>query len=226
MSATERTELLLGREAMVKLSSARVAVVGLGGVGGHCAEALARCGVGALHIVDADTVAESNLNRQLIATKSTVGMKKTDAMRLRLADISGVTITASELFVGPGNVSEALGERPDFIVDAIDSVSGKLALITYAREHSVPIISCMGTGNRIDPTRIRVTDLYATSGCPLARRMRSELRKRGIENLPVVFSDEPPITEPGQTIIGSFAPVTATAGLVAAAYAVRTLCSL
>lgn len=226
MSATERTELLLGSKAMEILARSRIAVVGLGGVGGHCAEALARSGVGALHIVDCDTVAESNLNRQLIATVSVIGMKKTDVMQSRLNEVSSCTVTKSDLFVGPDNVDAALGCPPDLIVDAIDSVSGKLALIRYANEHGIPIISCMGSGNRLDPTRFHITDIFATSGCPLARRMRQELRKRGITSLPVVFSDEPPIAQPGQTVIGSFAPVTAAAGLIAASFAVRTLCHL
>lgn len=226
MRATERTELLLGSKAMEILARSRIAVVGLGGVGGHCAEALARSGVGALHIVDCDTVAESNLNRQLIATVSVIGMKKTDVMQSRLNEVSSCAVTKSDLFVGPDNVDAALGCPPDLIVDAIDSVSGKLALIRYANEHGIPIISCMGSGNRLDPTRFRITDIFATSGCPLARRMRQELRKCGITSLPVVFSDEPPIAQPGQTVIGSFAPVTAAAGLIAASFAVRTLCHL
>lgn len=226
MSYTERTELLLGTASMERLARARVAVVGLGGVGGHCAEALARSGVGALHIVDADTVAESNLNRQLIATKAGLGRKKTDVTEERLLSVSDCSVTKCDLFVGPENVELALNGRLDFIVDAIDSVSGKLALIRYANEHGIPVISCMGSGNRLDPTRFRVTDIYATSGCPLARRMRQELRKCGISSLPVVFSDETPLTCSGRTVIGSFAPVTAAAGLVAAAFAIRKLCDL
>lgn len=219
----ERTALLIGQDGVDRLAGCRVAVVGLGGVGGHCAEALARAGVGALHLVDADTVAMSNLNRQLVATFDTIGMKKPDAMERRLRAVSRCAITKSDAFVLPDTVADALPGAFDFVVDAIDTLSGKLALVDFCRERGIPMISCMGAGNRLDAARFSVRDIYQTEGCPLARRMRGELRKRGVMALPVVFSDEPSHAAPGQTAIGSLAPVTATAGLLAADYAILTL---
>lgn len=219
----ERTAVLIGEAGVEKLAHCRVAVVGLGGVGGHCAEALARAGVGALHLVDADTVAESNLNRQLVATFDTIGMKKTAAMARRIASVSHCAVTTAETFVLPDTVGAALPERLDFLIDAIDTLAGKLALVEFCRARGIPMLSCMGAGNRLDASRFAVRDIYKTEGCPLARRMRSELRKRGVPALPVVFSDEPAHTAPGQTVIGSLAPVTATAGLLAADYAILTL---
>jgi len=222
----ERTALLIGEEGVLRLAIARVAVIGLGGVGGHCAEALARAGVGKLHLVDADTVALSNLNRQLIATFDTVGMKKTEAMKARLLSCSNAEITTADTFVLPDTVEAALSGEFDFVIDAIDTLAGKIAIVEHCKAKNIPVLSCMGAGNRLDPSKFRVRDLYETSGCPLARRMRSELKKRGIEKLPVVFSDEPSRAERGQTTIGSFAPVTATAGLIAAGYVLdRLLCS-
>lgn len=218
-----RTALLIGEAGIERLASCRVVVAGLGGVGGHCAEALARAGVGRLHLVDMDTVQESNLNRQLIATKSTLGMKKTEAMRRRLMDVSDCEVTTAEVFLLPETVEEAVPADADFIVDAIDTLSGKVALAQFAKLHNIPIISCMGAGNRMDPAGFYVTDLYKTEGCPLARRFRQALRKIGIDRLPVVFSKEPAHTQPNQTVIGSLAPVPAAAGLVAAGYVIRTL---
>ena len=219
----ERTTLLIGDAAQKKLTASFVAVVGLGGVGGHCADALARAGVGRLHIVDADIVQQSNLNRQLIATKSTVGHKKTDAMEARIREVSDGAVTKSDLFVTPENVDKALPVGLDFIVDAIDSMAGKLALIGYAAAHGIPIISCMGAGNRLDPTRFSVKDVFSTSGDPLARKLRQNLRKMEIASLPVVCSDEAPHVAPGQRVIGSIAPVTGTAGMTAAGYVLRCL---
>lgn len=219
----ERTTLLIGEAAQEKLASSFVAVVGLGGVGGHCADALARAGVGRLHIVDADIVQKSNLNRQLIATKSTVGHKKTDAMEARIREVSDCAVTKSDLFVTPENVGEALPDGLDFIVDAIDSMTGKLALIGFAAACGVPIVSCMGAGNRLDPTCFSVKDVFSTSGDPLAKKLRQNLRKMEISSLPVVCSEEAPYAAPGQRVIGSLAPVTGTAGLVAAGYVLRYL---
>lgn len=219
----ERTTLLIGDAAQNKLASSFVAVVGLGGVGGHCADALARAGVGRLHIVDADIVQQSNLNRQLIATKSTVGHKKTDAMEARIHEVSDCAVTKSDLFVTPENVDKALVDGLDFIVDAIDSMAGKLALIGYAAGHGIPIVSCMGAGNRLDPARFSVKDVYSTSGDPLARKLRQNLRKMEIASLPVVCSDEAPHVAPSQRVIGSIAPVTGTAGMTAAGYVLRCL---
>ena len=218
-----RTELLIGEAGLSRLAGALVVVAGLGGVGGHCTEALARAGIGRLHLIDNDTVQASNLNRQLIAAKSTLGMPKTSAMRLRLCEVSDCEVTVSETFLLPDTVESAVPADADFIVDAIDTLAGKVALAKFAFAHSIPIVSCMGAGNRLDPAGFYVTDLYKTEGCPLARRFRQALRKEGIDRLPVVFSKEPARTKPNQTVIGSIAPVPAAAGLVAAGYVIRTL---
>ena len=218
-----RTALLIGESGIDRLADCHVVVAGLGGVGGHCTEALARAGIGRLHLIDNDTVQESNLNRQLIATKSTIGMKKNEAMKQRLFDVSDCEVTVSDLFILPDTVAAAVPQDADFIVDAIDTLAGKVALAKFAKEHGIPIISCMGAGNRLDPAGFSVTDLYKTDGCPLARRFRQALRKEGIDRLPVVFSKEPAKTQPNQTVIGSIAPVPAAAGLVAAGYVIRTL---
>ena len=210
----ERTELLIGPDGIRKLQNSFVVVAGLGGVGGHCTEALARAGIGRLHLIDADVVQPSNLNRQLIATKETVGMLKTVAMEQRLRLISDCEATRSEIFLTP---------ETDFIVDAIDSVQGKLAIAVYARSHGIPAISCLGAGNRLDATAFYITDIFRTAGDPLARKFRSELRKAGIDELPVVISREQAKREPGQTVIGSIAPVPAAEGLAAASYVIRNL---
>ena len=221
---TERTELLIGPDGIRKLQNSFVVVAGLGGVGGHCTEALARAGIGRLHLIDADVVQPSNLNRQLIATKETVGMLKTVAMEQRLRLISDCEATRSEIFLTPETVEEAFsGLEPDFIVDAIDSVQGKLAIAVYARSHGIPAISCLGAGNRLDATAFYITDIFRTAGDPLARKFRSELRKAGIDELPVVISREQAKREPGQTVIGSIAPVPAAEGLAAASYVIRNL---
>ena len=223
---SERTRLLLGDEAFDKLQKSRVTIAGLGGVGGHCAEALARAGVGGLHLIDFDRVAPSNLNRQLVATKRTLGMLKTDAMRARLLDVSDCAVTTCEAFLTGETVEAAVPENTDFLVDAIDSLPGKLALVQLAQRRGTPVVSCMGAGNRFDPAAFFVTDIYETSDCPLARKMRAELRKLGVSALPVVFSREHAVRAPGQTAIGSLAPVTAAAGLCLAGYVIRSLCGL
>lgn len=221
---TERTELLIGPDGIRKLQNSFVVVAGLGGVGGHCTEALARAGIGRLHLIDADVVQPSNLNRQLIATKETVGMLKTVAMEQRLRLVSDCKVTRSEIFLTPETVETAFaGLEPDFIVDAIDSVQGKLAVAVYARSHGIPVISCLGAGNRMDATAFYITDIFRTSGDSLARKFRSELRKAGVDALPVVISREQAKREPGQTVIGSIAPVPAAEGLAAASYVIRDL---
>ncbi|MBQ6426988.1 MAG: tRNA threonylcarbamoyladenosine dehydratase [Clostridia bacterium] len=221
---TERTALLIGADGIRKLQDSFVAVAGLGGVGGHCTEALARAGIGKIHLIDADVVQQSNLNRQLIATKETVGMLKTAAMEQRLRLVSDCEVTRTEVFVTPETVETAFpGPDPDFIVDAIDSVQGKLAIAVYAFRRGIPVISCLGAGNRLDATAFYITDIFRTAGDPLARKFRSELRKAGIGALPVVISREPAKREPGQTVIGSIAPVPAAEGLAAASYVIRKL---
>lgn len=222
-TASDRTSLLIGDGGVKKLKNSFVTVVGLGGVGGHCAEALARAGIGTLCLVDTDIVRISNLNRQAVATKKTIGMKKTEAMAARIREISDCETIQRELFVTPETVEQAIPPETDFIVDAIDYLPGKIALAELSVKRNVPIISCMGAGNRLDPTEFRIRDIFSTSGCPLARAMRHELRKRGIQRLPVVFSEEPATRAPGQTVIGSIAPVPAAAGLAAAAYVIQSL---
>jgi len=189
----ERTIAVIGEKALLKLKNARVAVFGIGGVGGYCIEALARAGVGTLVIFDHDTVSESNINRQIIALHSTVGRSKAEVMAERIADINPeCDVEANELFYLPDTAGSIDLTGYDYIVDAIDTVTGKLTLITNAKAAGVPVISSMGTGNKIDPTRLEVADIEKTSICPLARIMRKELKKRGIKGLKVVYSKEEP----------------------------------
>lgn len=190
-----RTELLLGAEGMEKLRRARVAIFGVGGVGCYAAEALARSGVGAIALFDDDKICLTNINRQLIATRKTVGKKKVEVMRERILDINPkAEVEVHETFYTAENADEFDLTRYDYIVDAIDTISCKLALIERAKAGGVAIISCMGAGNKLDPTRFEVADIYQTSVCPLARVMRNELRKRKIASLKVVYSREVPMT--------------------------------
>ena len=190
-----RTELLFGHEAMEKLHNARVAVFGVGGVGGYVVEALARSGVGTLDIIDDDKVCLSNLNRQIIATHDTVGQYKVDAARERILSINpDCVVYAHKTFYTPETAAQFDFAQYDYVVDAIDTVTGKIALILQAQAAGVPIISCMGAGNKLNAAAFEVADIYATSVCPLARVMRTELRKRGVKQLKVVYSKEPPIT--------------------------------
>lgn len=191
----ERTEMLLGTEAIEKLKNSRVAVFGIGGVGGAAAEALVRGGVGHLDFIDPDTVSVTNINRQLIATHDTVGELKTEAMRKRALSINpDAVVRTHELFYLPENADSFDLSVYDYIVDAIDTVSAKIELIVRADKMGVPVISSMGTGNKLDPSRFVVTDIYKTTVCPLARVLRRELKLRGIKKLKVVFSDEEPMT--------------------------------
>lgn len=226
-SAATRTRMLLGQKALDTLAKSRVAVIGLGGVGGHCAEALARAGIGTLLLIDKDVVEQSNLNRQLIATKSTLGMPKVQAMQRRIADVSECTTEGLQAFVLPDNVDALLTGTLHFIVDAVDTVTAKLCIAAWAQQHGVPIISCMGTGNRLDPSALYITDIYETESCPLARAMRKGCREYGITRLPVVMSREAPIPcvtlEEDGRIPGSAPFVPASAGLLLASYVVRTL---
>ena len=224
-----RTRLIFGNEAMERLSRARVALFGVGGVGGYAAEALARSGIGAIDIIDNDTVSESNLNRQIIALRSTVGMYKTDAAAARIHDINpDCAVTGHRIFFLPENKDCIDFRQFDYVIDAIDTVSGKLAVIECAKAAGVPVISCMGTGNKTDPSLLTVTDIYGPSVCPLARVMRHECRKRGIKKLKVVFSTEEPRT-PRKTVTaangkpdpGSTAFVPPAAGLLIASEVVR-----
>lgn len=220
--ALVRTALLLGEDAIEMLRHKTVVQVGIGGVGGSCAEALCRSGVGHMHLIDGDRVEASNLNRQLFATKSTLGLPKTEAARLRLEDVSDCRITTHFGRITPENVEELIPPC-DFLIDAIDDVPAKIALIQLAKERNLPILSCMGAGNRKDGTAFSVVDIFSTEGCRLARKMRQELRKRGIDRLPVLFSPEPAIRQEGQTTIGSLCTVTNAAGLAAAGYVIQVL---
>lgn len=189
-----RTQLLLGKEAMDALSASRVAVFGIGGVGGYVCEALVRSGVGAFDLIDDDKICLTNLNRQLIATRSTVGKYKVDVMEARMKDINpNVDIRTHKCFFLPDNADEFPFSEYDYIVDAVDTVSAKLSLAVKAQEAGVPIISSMGAGNKLDATAFRVADIYKTSMDPLARVMRRELKKRGVKKLKVVYSQEQPI---------------------------------
>lgn len=189
-----RTELLLGKEAMEALSKARVAVFGIGGVGGYVCEALVRSGVGAFDLVDDDKVCLTNLNRQIIATRKTVGQFKADVMKERMLEINpSVDVRVHKCFFLPENAGDFPFEEYDYIVDAVDTVTAKLELIQKAKERNIPIISAMGAGNKLDAGRFRVADIYETRVCPLARVMRRELKKRGVRDLKVVYSDEQPV---------------------------------
>ncbi len=189
-----RTEILLGREGMERLQSARVAVFGIGGVGGHTVEALARSGIGTLDLIDNDTVALTNLNRQIIATHKTIGQYKVDVAKERVLEINPqMTVNTYRCFYLPETAEQFDFTQYDYVVDAIDTVAGKLQLVEQAVAAGVPIISSMGAGNKLDPTAFRVADIYKTNVCPLAKVMRRELKKRGIQKLKVVYSEEQPI---------------------------------
>ncbi len=238
MNPFSRTQFLLGREGMEKLKNARVAVFGLGGVGGYVVEALARSGIGALDLVDHDTISLTNLNRQILATMDTVGMSKAQAAARRVASISPQTrVTALETFFTPETAPSFDFTQYDYVVDAIDTVTGKLALALAAQEAGTPIISSMGTGNKLDPTAFKVADISETSVCPLARIMRKECKKRGIRRLKVVYSQEDPIKvtlppddpalaelpEGRNALPGSVSFVPSVAGLIIAGEVIKDL---
>ena len=194
MNPYSRTEFLLGKAAMEKLRRCRVAVFGLGGVGSYAVEALARSGIGAFTLVDHDNVSLTNLNRQILATRDTVGMPKAQAAAQRVASIDpDIQVEALETFFHPDSAEQFDFRQYDYVIDAIDTVTGKLALVTAAKAAGTPIICAMGAGNKLDPTAFQVADIYKTSVCPLARIMRKECRKRGIDHLKVVYSQEEPI---------------------------------
>ncbi len=238
-----RTRILIGDEPLQRLAAARIAVFGVGGVGGYCVEALARSGVGTLHLYDDDTVSESNLNRQIAALHSTLGRPKAEVMAERVRDISPTCdVKWFSLFYLPSTADSVDLTRYDYVVDCIDTVAAKLELVTRCQALQVKLISMMGSGNKLDPSAFRVTDLSKTEGCPLARVMRKELRKRGIHHLKVVYSTElprPPLkpaeteapvgtdTRPGSAARrdtpGSISFVPAAAGLVLASAVVREL---
>ncbi len=242
-----RTELLLGKEAMERLSNARVAVFGIGGVGGYVCEALVRSGIGTFDLIDDDKVCLTNLNRQIIATRKTVGKYKTEVMKERILDINPkAVVNIHNCFFLPENADEFPFEKYDYVVDAVDTVTAKIAIIMKAKEKNVPVISSMGAGNKLDASMFRVTDIYKTKVCPLAKVMRRELKKRGVKKLKVVYSEELPtrpledmsiscrnhcICPPGaqhkcterRDIPGSVAFVPSVAGLIIAGEVIKDL---
>ena len=218
-----RTKLLIGSEKLDILRTKHVAVFGVGGVGGYVCEALARCGIGRFTIVDRDTVNESNINRQIIALTSTVGRAKVDVMKERMCDINpDVYIEACEVFYLPQNASEFDFTKYDYVVDAVDTVTAKLQIITAAKEANVPVISCMGAGNKLDPSLFRIADISKTSVCPLAKVMRRELKNRGLKDVKCVYSTEEAIKPEGNEI-GSIAFVPSVAGLLIASEVIKDL---
>ena len=231
-----RTELLFGKEAMEHLAGCRVAVFGIGGVGGYVCEALARSGVGTLDLIDNDKVCLSNINRQIIATRSTVGKYKTDVMKERILDINpDATVNTYPCFFLPENASEFPFDQYDYVVDAIDTVTAKIELVMQCQRMEIPIISSMGAGNKLDPTQFRVADIYKTQMDPLAKVMRRELKKRGIKKLKVVYSEEQPIKPEApaedtdtagtgrRSTPGSTAFVPSVAGLIIAGEVIKDL---
>ena len=227
-----RTELLIGEDGLERLRRAKVAVFGVGGVGGYAVEALARSGIGHFLLVDNDVVSESNLNRQIIALRSTIGKYKTQVMKERIADICPETeVETRECFFLPENADDFSFADYDYVVDAIDTVSGKITLAECCRKTGTRLISAMGAGNKMDPTKFQVTDIYRTQACPLARVMRRELKKRGIPGLKVVYSTEEAMTPKRQVLAsdgrkvtpGSMAFVPGAAGLILASEVVKDL---
>jgi tRNA A37 threonylcarbamoyladenosine dehydratase len=225
-----RTELLFGKQAMEHLSECRVAIFGIGGVGGYVCEALARSGVGAFDLIDNDTVCFSNINRQIIATVKTVGRYKTEVMKERILDINPeAKVNTYQCFFLPENASDFPFEEYDYVVDAIDTVTAKIELVMQCEKMGIPIISSMGAGNKLDPTQFRVADIYKTKMDPLARVMRYELKKRGIKKLKVVYSEEEPIRPAEEIIVngkatpGSTAFVPSVAGLTIASEVIKDL---
>ena len=233
MDIFSRTEILIGKEAMERLKCAHVAVFGLGGVGGYTAEALARSGVGTLTLVDNDTISETNLNRQIIALQSTVGMKKTDAAEQRIKSINpDIKIIKRDVFYLPETAESFDFSEYDYIVDAVDTVKAKLTLAENAQKSNTPIISSMGTGNKLHPEMLEIADVSETSICPLARVMRKECKARGINKLLCVYSKEAPLTPTqteetkgtlGRPVPGSTAFVPGTAGLIIAGRVINDL---
>lgn len=224
----ERESLIIGVEGVEKLQRCKVALFGVGGVGSFAAEALARAGVGTIALIDGDKVAVTNLNRQLVALESTIGKEKVSVMADRIRDINcNIKVIPYCEFYSADNSGFIDLSEYDFIIDAIDSVPSKLHLIATAQDNNIPIISCMGTGNRLDPTALKVTDLFKTEGCPLARKMRYELKKRGVKHVSVVFSNETPVRHSSVpesvTTVGSVSFVPSCAGLIAAGYAIKEL---
>ena len=230
-----RTEALIGADAMKKLAGSTVCIFGIGGVGSYALEAVVRAGVGTVIITDCAVVDESNINRQLIALESTVGMQKTEVAAARIKDINpDVIVITHNIFVDESNISDVVLTDTDYILDAIDSIKSKLAIIDFAHKNDIPVLSCMGTGNKLHPEKLQVSDIFKTSVDPLARIMRSELKKRGIKKLNVVWSDENPRlkgdqmpeNKDGKKVPASISYVPSSAGLLMASVAVSHLSGL
>ena len=245
-----RTELLIGKEALERLSNAHVAVFGIGGVGGYVVEALVRSGIGNFDLIDDDKVCLTNLNRQIIATRDTIGRHKVEVMRERILSINpDAEVTTHRCFYLPENAQDFDFSSYDYVVDAVDTVTAKLEIVMRAKESNIPVISCMGVGNKLNPTQLEIADIYKTSVCPLAKVMRRELRKRGVDKLKVLYSKEEPITPlddsedtcrehcvcpPGTTrkctqrraVPGSISFVPSAAGLIIASEVVKDLAGI
>ena len=224
-----RTELMLGKEAIQKLHQAKVGIFGIGGVGSYTVEALTRIGVGHFVLVDADTLSITNLNRQIHATYQTIGRSKVEVMKERMVSIyPKVQVEGYQCFYLPDQKEEIIDSSFDYIIDAVDTVAAKIAIIEKAKQYDVPVISSMGTGNKLDPTRLEVADISKTSVCPLAKVMRQELKKRGIEGVKVVYSKEEPrkIKQERTKEIGSVSFVPSVAGLIIASVVVKDLLKL
>ena len=219
-----RTETLIGKDALTKLANSHIAVFGIGGVGGYVVEALARAGVGNIDIIDNDDINITNINRQIIALNSTIGKSKVEVAKERILDINPrVNVVTHKNFFSPETSKEFDFSKYDYVVDAIDSVTGKIELILKSQEAKTPIISCMGTGNKLHPEMFEITDIYKTSVCPLAKVMRTELKKRGVKKLKVLYSKETPIKQTGQRIPASISFVPPVAGLIIAGEVIRDL---
>ena len=224
-----RTTALISDEQFKKLNMSHVVLCGCGGVGSYALEALVRAGIGKITVIDNDTVSVSNINRQIIALSSTVGQPKVDVAKKRAEDINpDISFLGVQAFITPENTEQLIPEDADYIVDAIDFVPAKVSLAVFAKEHNVPILTCLGTGNRLDATKFRIADVYTTSGCPLARKMRYELKKSGITSLDVLYSDAETImpntdfTE-GKRTVGSVSFVPSVAGLLCAGHVITRI---
>lgn len=231
-----RTKLLLGSNAMEKLAAARVAIFGIGGVGGYVVEALARSGIGEFDLIDSDTISITNINRQIIATNKTLGLYKVDVMKERILDINpDAKIHTYKCFFMPSCENKFPFEKYSYVIDAVDTVTAKIAIIVKAKDCHVPVISSMGAGNKLDASQFKVADIYDTKVCPLAKVMRRELKKRGVKDLKVVYSEEMPLTpcskedmedtadKEGRPLPGSVAFIPSVAGLIIAGEVVKDL---
>ncbi|MCY6960682.1 tRNA threonylcarbamoyladenosine dehydratase [Clostridium brassicae] len=227
-----RTEKIIGKENLEKLIKSKVVIFGIGGVGGFVTEALARSGIQNITLVDKDEVDISNINRQIIATTSSVGKAKVDVMKERVLDINpSCIVTTHKVFVTKDNIKDIIGQDTDYVIDAIDTVTSKIALVVWCNENNIRLISSMGTGNKLDPTKLKVSDIYKTNVCPLAKVMRKELKSRGIKKLKVVYSEELPIKiseeykDKGQRkqSPGSISFVPSSAGLIIAGEVIKDL---